>query len=98
VARWGVVGNMGSVGAVRSSAWIWGFSSRANTAAATGGFMYRPTRSRIFSTSSGSGLTLKLSERQGLSPKARQISATVWWLIPCLGGCPEFRGTSVAAR
>ena len=35
----GVVGNMGRVGAVRLSAWIWGFSSMANTAAATGGLM-----------------------------------------------------------
>ena len=39
--------------------------------------MYSATRSRIFSTSSGSGETLKLSWRQGFSPKARQISATV---------------------
>jgi hypothetical protein len=52
-------------------------SSSANTTAATGGSMYKPTRSRIFSTSSGSGDTLKLSVRHGLSPKARQISDTV---------------------
>ena len=51
----GVVGSIGRVGAVRLSAWIWGFSSTANTAAATGGFMYSATRSRIFSTSCGIG-------------------------------------------
>ena len=37
--RAGVLGNMGKVGAVRLSAWIWGFSSMAKTAAATGGLM-----------------------------------------------------------
>jgi hypothetical protein len=41
------------------------------------GFMYKATRSRIFSTSCGSGDTLKLSFSHGLSPKARQISDTV---------------------
>ena len=65
------------------SAWIWGFSSMAKTAAATGGLRYSPTRSRIFSTRSGSGEILKLSVRHGLSPNARQISRTVVWLIPC---------------
>ena len=84
-----MVGSIGSVGAVRLSAWIWGFSSTANTAAATGGFMYSPTRSRTFSTRSGSGETLKLSCRHGLSPKARQISSTVVWLIPCLAARPR---------
>ena len=44
--------------------------------------MYRPTRSRTFSTRSGSGDTLKLSWSQGLSPNAFQISATVSWLMP----------------
>jgi len=38
--------------------------------------MYSATRSRIFSSSSESGGTLTLSDRHGLSPKARQISAT----------------------
>ena len=42
--------------------------------------------SRIFSTSSGSGDTLKASSRQGLSPNARQISPTVVWEIPWRGG------------
>src|SRR5215213_8386191 len=68
---------------------IWGFASTANTAAASGGFMYRPTRSRIFSTRSGSGDTLKLSCCHGLSPKARQISATVVLEIPCLAARPH---------
>ncbi len=51
--------------------------------------MYRPTRSRTFSTSSGSGETLKLSWSQGLSPNARQISATVSWLMPCFAARPR---------
>lgn len=63
--------------------WIWDFSSTANTTAATDGDMYSPTRSRILSTRSGSGETLNSSCRQGLSPKARQISDTVCRLIPC---------------
>jgi hypothetical protein len=83
VARCGVVGSIGRIGADRSSAWICGFSSTANTAAATGGFRYSPTMSRIFSTRSGSGETLNSSCRQGLSPNARQISETVCRLIPC---------------
>ena len=44
--------------------------------------------SRIFSTSSGSGETLKASSRQGFRPKARQISETVWRLIPCFFARP----------
>ena len=39
------------------SAWICGFSSIANTAAATGGDRYKPTRSRIFSIKSGRVIT-----------------------------------------
>ena len=38
--------------------------------------------SRTFSTKSGSGLSLKVSTRWGLSPKARQIRDTADWLIP----------------
>src|SRR5690606_12695221 len=56
---------------------------------ATGGFMYRATMSRIFSTSSGSGETLNSSSRQGLSPKARQISRTVVCEMPCLAARPR---------
>src|SRR3954447_15675732 len=51
--------------------------------------MYRPTRSRIFSTRSGSGETLKESCRHGLSPNARQISPTVVWEIPCFAANPR---------
>src|SRR3954453_14874698 len=81
--------HIGRVGAVRSSAWIWGFSSIANTAAATGGFMYIPTRSRIFSIKSGSGEALKESCRHGLRPNARQISPTVVCEIPYLAARPR---------
>jgi len=45
--------------------------------------------SRTFSTSWGSGDTLKGSSRHGLSPKARQISATVVLEIPCLAAKPR---------
>jgi hypothetical protein len=48
-------GIIASTGAVRSSAWICGFSSRLNTAAFVGRAKYRPTTSRILSISSGSG-------------------------------------------
>lgn len=51
--------------------------------------MYRPTRSLTFSTRSGSGGTLKLSSRQGLSPNAFQIWATVSWLMPCFLASPR---------
>ena len=37
---------------------------------------------------SGSGETLKASSRQGFRPKARQISDTVWRLIPCFFARP----------
>jgi hypothetical protein len=45
---------------------------------------WSPTSRSIFSTSSGSGDTLKVSSRHGLSPNARQIWRTVVWEIPCL--------------
>ena len=76
------------MGAVRFNAWICGFSSTANTAAATGGFMYKATRSRIFSMSCGSGEILKLSCFYGFTPNAPQISATVVFEIPCLAARP----------
>ena len=44
---------------------------------ATGGDIYRPTRSRTFSIRSGSGETLNSSWRHGFSPNARQISDTL---------------------
>jgi hypothetical protein len=85
---------------VRLSAWICGFSSIANTAAATGGLRYSPTRSRIFSTRSGSGETLKLSgdTKFPLSQDflADQPSRTSRALLPLLSatschGAPPFR-------
>src|SRR5216117_1765041 len=68
---------MGSTGAVRSRAWICGFSSTQKTAAFAGGARYRPATSRILSISRGSGETLNVSVRQGWSPNARQIRSTL---------------------
>src|SRR5487761_2103322 len=44
--------------------------------------------SRIFSTNSGSGEALNDPSFQGFSPKARQISETVWRLMPCFFASP----------
>lgn len=63
-APWVVVGIIGSIGAVRFNAWIWGFSSTANTAALTGGFMYSPTMSRIWANNCGSGEILNSSRER----------------------------------
>src|SRR5690242_20531853 len=68
---------MGSTGAVRSRAWICGFSSMLKTAAFAGGARYKPTTSRILSISSGSGEILNVSVRQGCSPNVRQIRSTL---------------------
>src|SRR5665811_2430411 len=59
-------GTMGRLGWVRSIAWHWVFSSKLNTAARAGGFIYRPTTSTSFSSKCGSLETLKESTRQGL--------------------------------
>src|SRR3990167_10926563 len=69
-------GAKGSRGCVRSSAWIWLFSSTHNTIAFSGGSMYSPTMSRTFSTNSGSLESLKVSWRWGCSPNARQMRDT----------------------
>ena len=62
VLRWEFVGDMrrsgapgvsGRMGAVRSSAWIWVFSSSHSTTAACGGFKYSPAMSRTLSTNWG---------------------------------------------
>lgn len=50
----GMPGASGRMGCVRSSAWIWLFSSTHNTMAFTGGARYRPTMSRALSTNIGS--------------------------------------------
>jgi len=68
---------MGSTGAVRSRAWICGFSPMLKTAAFAGGARYKPTTSRILSISSGSGEILNVSVRQGCSPNVRQIRSTL---------------------
>ena len=44
----------GRTGCVRSSAWIWLFSSTQSTSARSGGERYRPTMSRTLSTKCGS--------------------------------------------
>jgi hypothetical protein len=77
-----VPGIIGITGWDRSSAWTWVFSSTHSTSARSGGFKYRPTMSRTFSTTCGSADSLTLSCRCGLSPNARQIRDTADWLIP----------------
>ena len=69
-------GASGSSGCVRSSAWIWLFSSTHSTIAISGGSMYRPTMSRTFSTNIGSLESLNVSCRCGCKPKARQMRNT----------------------
>ena len=80
--RSGVPGTSGSTGEVRSSAWIWDFSSTHSTTAASGGLRYNPTMSRTLSMNSGSGDSLKVSVRCGLSPNARQIRLIADWDMP----------------
>ena len=75
-------GLIGNSGRVRSSAWIWVFSSTHRTNALSGGFRYRPTISRTFSIKSGSDDSLKVSVRWGCSPKARHMRLMVLWLRP----------------
>ena len=60
----------GSNGAVRSKAWICGFSSTQKTAACCGGLRYNPTMSRTLSMSNGSGDSVKLFVRcHGARPR-----------------------------
>ena len=54
----------GSMGCVRSSAWIWLFSSTHKTMAFSGGSRYSPTISRTLSTKNGSVESLKVSCRR----------------------------------
>src|ERR1700737_5450118 len=58
----------GNIGWLRSRGWIWLFSSTHNTTALSGGFRYRPTMSRTFSTKNGSVDSLKSPCRGGSSP------------------------------
>src|SRR5579884_1521206 len=72
----------GKIGAVRSMAWIWLFSSTARTSALVGGLRYKPTMSRTLSTNSGSVDSFQVCTRCGLSPNARQIRETADCDIP----------------
>ncbi len=65
---------MGSPGCVRSSAWIWLFSSTHSTSACCGGFRYKPTTSVSFSRNCASRDSLKVLPRCGCS----------WWLCQML--------------
>ena len=58
---------MGKLGWVRSSAWHWVFSSKANTTARSGGLRYNPTTSTSFSSKRGSLETLNRSTFHGFS-------------------------------
>src|SRR6266702_3421202 len=88
--RSGTPGIIGSTGAVRARAWICGFSSTLNTAAFDGGARYRPTTSRILSTSSGSGEILNVSVRHGCSPNARQMRCTLVGEMPTRAASSRF--------
>ena len=74
---------IGSDGWVRSSAWIWLFSSMHNTTAFSGGFRYSPTTSTSLSSNRLSLDSSKVSTRCGCSPRAFQIRCTVALLTPC---------------
>ena len=101
-------GATGRTGWVRSSAWIWDFSSTQSTIACAGGSRYSPTTSRTSASNSGSVENLNVSICQGLTSCSAQTRATVLWLSPssvassredqwvtprCSGG-----GASVVAR
>jgi hypothetical protein len=75
-------GASGRTGWVRSSAWIWDFSSRHSTTALSGGSRYSPTTSQTLASSSGSVENLNVAVCQGLRPCSRQTRATVLWLQP----------------
>ena len=70
------------MGAVRSNAWIWDFSSIDNTIALSGGFRYRPTTSRTLASNSGSVENLNVSTRHGCRPHLFQILPTHTCEIP----------------
>jgi hypothetical protein len=59
-------GLSGSDGWVRSNAWTWVFSSKLNTTAFSGGFMYKPTTPTSFSSKSGSSEILNVLVSHGL--------------------------------
>src|SRR4051795_6513042 len=84
----------GSTGAVRSSAWTCGFSSTQSTTALSGGCRYSPTTSPILPSSSGSVENLKVSARQGCTPKRCQIRA----MVACEIGVPSAASASASSR
>ena len=67
---------------MRSSAWIWLFSSMQSTIACSGGFRYRPTTSTSFSSNRLSLESLNVLTWWGLRPRAAQIRCTVAALTP----------------
>jgi len=67
---------MGKPGWVRSSAWIWLFSSPLSTTACSGGCSYRPPTSSSLSWKCGSWLSLKARTRWGCNPWAVQTRCT----------------------
>ena len=68
---------IGSPGCVRSSAWIWLFSSTHSTSACCGGLRYSPTTSVSFSRKRASRDSLKVSLRCGFRLWLRQMVLTV---------------------
>lgn len=70
-------GLIGSDGWVRSTAWIWLFSSMHSTIAFSGGLRYTPTTSTSFSSKSGSPESLNVRTRCGCRSRADQIRCTV---------------------
>jgi hypothetical protein len=73
-AAFDLTGRIGNSGCVRFSAWICAFSSTHNTNARSGGFRYKPTMSRTFSTNRGSRDSVNVSLRWGCSAKARIVA------------------------
>ena len=77
----GTNGCIGSIGAVRSNAWICDFSSTQSTIAFSGGARYSPTMSVTFAINSGSVENLNVSDRHGCTPASRHALATVLLLV-----------------
>src|SRR5216683_1464173 len=74
-------------GCVRSSAWIWLFSSAHNTRARSGGFRYKPTMSRTFSINCGSVDWSRVScAPRHQSPRSCDGCTGEWCSTVCLAG------------
>ena len=85
---------IGRVGAVRSSAWVWAFSSMQTTTAFSGGFRYKPMTSRTLASNSGSVENLNVSRFHGFRSCSRQMRATEAKEIPRC--CPAAGPTSAS--